>query len=493
MVHERKLGLLCCAFQLRPVTTNSVKPEHFGEMKKLKKKDYLEKQRRHRLAHELDRRARRKARKRQGFKVPPQLPSSHYKREHAVMAFLRSRFRGKNLARYDLASGRWILGIPKIFSLISNPEETLDTINSIVTISHNKQIKSLFLDYSVCEDIDLGASAILDMVVSYLRDEWVTLPGRSILAGVLPNDERLNKILLCTGITKSLSIKGMEPPRHMEEELVRFPLFKGRRKSGSQLVGRQDRDEAASQMVSYVDGCLAKGAGYKLSDDGKRQILKWAGELITNAEEHSGHDEWYAIGYMAPLGAVATQKSDFPIGECRFTVFGFGKSIYESLSGIGTSETKDQISKLVAVHTRKGWFGRKERFSPQDLWTLYALQDGVSRFNLIPGGQSRGKGTVEMIEAFQELGKTLDDRGKPEMVLISGSTRIYFDEIFHLRERGDRMIIAFNDNNDLEEKPDSDHVHSLTGYFPGTVLSMRFFIDKRYLDKHQPGTTKGRV
>jgi hypothetical protein len=59
--------------------------------------------------------------------------------------------------------------------------------------------------------------------------------------------------------------------------------------------------------------------------------------------------------------------------------------------------------------------------------------------------------------------------------------------VYRLKEEqvfgGQRKIIAFNEKNSLENAPDSHHVHSLAGHFPGTILTFRFFIDSRYLDK----------
>ena len=91
-----------------------------------------------------------------------------------------------------------------------------------------------------------------------------------------------------------------------------------------------------------------------------------------------------------------------------------------------------------------------------------------------------------MIRAFQAFGDTLDKNLEPEMTLVSGTSCIRFTKRYQMREvqfeGGSRQIIAFNDANSLEERPDSGHVYSLPGKFPGTLLSFRFFIDKRYLE-----------
>ncbi|MEA3207132.1 MAG: hypothetical protein QOE70_189 [Chthoniobacter sp.] len=69
------------------------------------------------------------------------------------------------------------------------------------------------------------------------------------------------------------------------------------------------------------------------------------------------------------------------------------------------------------------------------------------------------------------------------MVLLSGRTRIHFDKEYRLaQDPNGRWIIAFNADNDLQKRPDPKHVHSMQGFFPGTLLSFRFFIDKRHIE-----------
>jgi len=174
-------------------------------------------------------------------------------------------------------------------------------------------------------------------------------------------------------------------------------------------------------------------------------------------------------------------------GECQLVIFNFGKSIFESLSAPETPEaTRTQVTALVDKHASKSFF-LSQAYSPEDLWTLYALQEGISRFSPVPGEIDRGKGTVKMIQAFQALGATIDQNLHPEMTLVSGSSCIRFTKRYQMREvafeGGSRQIIAFNDTNSLDERPDSSHVHSLQGKFPGTLLTFRFFIDKRYLER----------
>jgi hypothetical protein len=91
-----------------------------------------------------------------------------------------------------------------------------------------------------------------------------------------------------------------------------------------------------------------------------------------------------------------------------------------------------------------------------------------------------------MIQAFQKLGSSAAEP-EPNMTLLSGRTRILFNSKYSLVPvavpGGTRSVIAFNENNDLEDKPDSANVHTVSGTFPGTLLSFKFFVDKGFLEK----------
>jgi len=417
------------------------------------------------------------ARRRQGTRAT-QLPIIHAKSVNVLMNFLRQNFKGKNLAKFDDKNSVWIITIPTVFSFIKNPQETLDTIFSLVEISKHQKISrefSIFFDHSYLKEMDMGASIAFDIVAMNLRKELSMNGINSRFSGRFPESEMLCQILKSMGITKHLNIRGAEPSDIAEQLFVRFPLHIGYGQIGSEFGGQQHREKAATHLVTYLNECLEKASNFSFTDEGQRQILKWAGEIITNAEEHSGHRQWYAIGCMTPhISKEQDAQDGRVIGECQLTIFGFGRSIYESLSSQETSqEMKKAIASLASKHTR--FFNSFEKYSDKDLWTLYALQDGISRFSLEPGKSTRGKGTVEMIEAFENLGSSVDLRCVPEMSLISGSTRIYFNNKYHLREQdvrdGKRKIIAFNENNSLDEKPDSEHVNSLAGHFPGTLLT----------------------
>ena len=48
---------------------------------------------------------------------------------------------------------------------------------------------------------------------------------------------------------------------------------------------------------------------------------------------------------------------------------------------------------------------------------------------------------------------------------------------------GERQIIAFNKENDIYQKPDRTYVRRIKERFPGTIISLRFYLDGRYIRK----------
>jgi hypothetical protein len=220
-----------------------------------------------------------------------------------------------------------------------------------------------------------------------------------------------------------------------------------------------------------------------LTPDGAEYLSKLVSEVLGNAEEHSGHSYWWVCAYLR----MAQPERRF--GDCHITMFCFGKTLAQSLQELPEgSLLRGRVSRLVERHRRKGLFGRG--WEPDDLWTLYALQEGVSRYNVgVEKVGDRGNGTADMIEFFQQLGQSVEGSARPIMCVLSGRTHMVFDGRYRIEvqeaESGEkRRIIALNEQNDLEIPPDPSCVKRLARRFPGTMISLNFFVDPRYLDGH---------
>jgi hypothetical protein len=386
--------------------------------------------------------------------------------------------------------------IPQEFSFINDPDGALACIGRLVDCLRDERVNTLLFDHRNCEHLDLCASAVMDVI--FLRGKSnASLRSRKLTAGgFFSSNDDVNVLLKSNGILKNLNHPSAEAiPPGLKERLRVFELFSGHRTPPEKT---SDAERASTKLVEFFDSCLNM-EGYRLKDEKVSTLVDLIAEVLGNAEEHSGQPDlapsaaWYAIGYHKGSGVPGMG------GECHIVLFNFGESIFQSLASPETSDRlKEEISRLADVHRRRGFFDLvvevtrgllllRTRFWQEDaLWTLYALQEGVSRFRHRPGNEDRGNGTVRMIDFFRKLAS-----GEPRMVILSGRTWILFDGTHSLktiiRNGEERKVIAFNDQNDLNAPPDPRYVRTLDQRFPGTLVSLKFKLRSEDLAKAAEG------
>lgn len=359
---------------------------------------------------------------------------------------------------------------PKVFSFIENPEETLTTMRGVVRAALTRDTRSISIDQEACSLIDHGAESVLSAI---------GLESRAMMGvrfkGSFPKSEKERDIVLATGLPKALGVPLPEPP-----DFLTFPLYKGRG-SRAQAAESGMSERAATRLADYVDQCLAS-YGFELTRSGALYLTSLVGEVLGNAEDHSGQRNAWLSGYLR-------QPPDQPHGDCHISIFNFGRTIAESLDDLpAESLLRRSISDLTERHQR-GTFFRSRRWEPENLMTVFALQDGVSRYNTGKDslGDDRGRGTADLISFFQRLGQAADPSVKPIMCLVSGRTQILFDGTYEMREMpfeaGPARVIAFNDENDIYRPPDPRVVRCLKKPFPGTLISLRFYLDSAHLER----------
>ena len=126
--------------------------------------------------------------------------------------------------------------------------------------------------------------------------------------------------------------------------------------------------------------------------------------------------------------------------------------------------------------TKKGWF-KKATFEEETLWTLYALQEGVTSKE-----KRRGNGSIQYIENFFKLKGDLSKDEESRMVIVSGNTRILFDGEYQITEKeieGNKRrfkMVTFNKSGEINDEPDKNYVTFTPHFFPGTMISARILI-----------------
>jgi hypothetical protein len=309
--------------------------------------------------------------------------------------------------------------IPSVFSFIDNPSETLGTLYRLRSAIEDRHAKQIFFDHSDCKVLDLCASVVTDVLVLRGKRQRQFRGSNFAASGHFSSEPEVNVLLKASGILKHLGVSKAMLPKEVEERLKLCPLHSGRPSPPDQT---SDCELAATKLTQFFDTCLSTEK-YALKDEWKTKLISLITEVLDNCEQHASRDQhWYTIGYFNHLANEAG-------GDCHIVIFNFGDSIYESLQRKDTSASlKAQISDLASQHRSRGLFLRRPKWEEETLWTLYALQEGVSRFTDTPGGEDRGNGTVRMIQFFTDLAGE-----EPKMALVSGKTYILFDGKYKLR------------------------------------------------------------
>ena len=225
------------------------------------------------------------------------------------------------------------------------------------------------------------------------------------------------------------------------------------------------KEKTTRSFVDHINACL-KDHDRRLTDEAVQKLSDYTGEIIANAEDHSGNYDWSIIGYL---------DNDADSHMCEINIFNFGKSISETFRSLKSDAyIMTQISPYLEAHRKKSFFS--PGWNEDDLLTLVALQGHISSKNLNMH-DDRGQGTVDLINFFQKVHSecTCEKNSSARMAILSGSTFILFDGKYMMEAdaRG-RQIIAFNDTNDLNDAPDKKYVYNIDNHFPGTLIAIRF-------------------
>lgn len=371
--------------------------------------------------------------------------------------------------------------IPEVFSLVKNPEEILDFVEDIFKKGSQIGVSEIVLDFRKCKEIDLDASTLLDVYLYALvslkeRCQNIKLNMEGPYWGI---DNNVKHFLKVNGLFSHFNIDvpiGASDEEYNDHSPI-FELVRGH--SNSRASGR-----IATIITEYIDKCL-KLNEYMLTLQGKSNFGQMLGEVVNNCEIHSGKESvWHAIGHYVDKGHERE-------GEVQLVIFDIGDTIYESFKSKDSSKEMQEKFDSLCCHHKK-IFDRN--WDEEALATVFVLQSKISRKrdSQDRNQQDRGTGTIRLIEKFREIGCTADGR-QPVMSIISGKTQILFSGTYKLKDKkfnNDKIfgndnlkIIAFNDENDLYSKPDNKVVRKLKSFFPGTIITMCFYLDKKFMDK----------
>ena len=361
------------------------------------------------------------------------------------------------------------IALPEKFSIIDEPLKCLKTLQGFKALFEDARIEGVLISHENTTEHDLGAEILLGKVAKGCMDFHESQGYRFLIEGKYPDSPGLRRLIRSVGIVKELDIHD-HAIKSSSHENSKVRIFE--RKSGldhDAAIGSLDFKTRATQaFVEHIDQCL-KENGSKLTLAATQELAEYIGEIITNAQDHSGDPNWQIYGYL---------DKDHENRVCEVVIFNYGHTISETFKNLPKEDfARKELNKYLQQHEKTGVF--RMGWSTDSLTNLFALQGSVSSKNK-PSDSTRGHGSISLIEFFQSISDKSDSAppASTKMCVLSGSEHIRFDGKYRLEEElGRPPIIAFNETNDLKKLPDNNYVTKLDGvFFPGTLIAIQFIL-----------------
>lgn len=362
-----------------------------------------------------------------------------------------------------------ILLIPKVFSITDNYNETTLFFKRILNSLYQTPSEEIKIDFKDCIQMDICASMCMDIILadfikyhSQCRKDGHRMKIHSIIP-INVNSYNIKKILFSVGTYKNLKGFEIDFPN-----LKPFPIIIGD-KNNPKL--REKREVDITKTIDYIIECLGE-LKRTLTNKAESNLYKAVGEIVINAEEHSDKTKRYIIGYFEKIETSDEEN----YGILNLSILNFGRTFYETFKESKNDDVTKQMKSISKKYTTNGLF-KKKKFEEETLWTLYALQDGVTSTK----DWKRGNGAIRFIESFFDLKGNSPNDDISKMVITTGHTQIIFDGKYQItkQKRNDTFfkMMTFNDSENIEDMPDEKYVKYQENFFPGTVISVKLRLD----------------
>jgi hypothetical protein len=392
---------------------------------------------------------------------------AHDKPSEYTSMVLKSMAQTAMSSKNRYSTGMAELKVPDEFCFSRNPDEAIEFINRVYACATNTSISELHFDHTNCEVMGVCASTIMDIILLQCK-KWrdsikkpITYSGNLLRDGRISKNTEVDRLLKASGILKHLNV--YDKPIDAVECLS--------------LIKNGASSFVAESAIDYINRSLARH-NLVLTPEGANYFGQLLGEISDNCSQHGGNEAvWYTLGHYS-------FNKNTSEGKCQLVILDFGNTIYEGLKNTATNSMKKKIDKYV----RKSWSLFPKRDSEETLYTLFSLQQRVSRFE--QKGAVRGNGTITFIDAFQNLFNDESSAKRSMLSITSGRCSILFDGTYTLQEEvyptGYRnKTIAFNKENKLNVPPDKKYVRTLKNKFPGTIISMELYINNALIGRKE--------
>jgi hypothetical protein len=369
--------------------------------------------------------------------------------------------------------------IPNVFSLERNYNESIDVLWQLRKTIYPFSFRQIIIDFSDCKKIDFGILFLTKVVLEEYIETIKKLQKKLVIIHVISeikiNPSKVDSVnfkLLANNLITSINAK--------DDEFIPIStlnLIKGTR--SQKHYAENKKGSATTKIRRYINEGL-KRHSFILSNKGEGLLDGLISEILNNAEDHSPFNTWYAFGNLFETNPKS-QPSNV-VGEINLAFLNFGYSIYDGfeLTQEDNFEVYSDMEKMHHIVKHNSLFTNK--LTKENLFTLYALQEGFSRLRYLK--ESRGTGTMKFITSFLELGDYQDVKKDfiPRLLIYSGNTCLKCDNKFKPFCIDDVYYLSLNSEGKLTLPPENSHLFDLDYRFPGTLLIVKIYLNKNHLN-----------
>jgi len=383
----------------------------------------------------------------------------------------------------DIEPSTNLIKIPGNFSFCNNYDECFPIIREFASAIYHHMGEQIILDFSNCKNSDTPALFMLQVIrleiLEMIKQIQVKLRYHHLIPQITirrSQSKNVSRLLTVTGFIPK------EPSSNTNDDSNLEPIDDLGYLKGSKPQKHYAENKKApytKKVVEYINECLLKH-GYCFGIEGVNMFEGIVGEVLSNAEDHSIYPNWYITANFSQEDFNA--GPNFKVGEVNLTILNFGLSMYDAFystkddNDVMFSSVENFVSEMLENHP-------KSKFSSENIFTMALLQDQVSRLKF--ADESRGTGTIKFINSFLDLGDFANkERGyTPNLSIFTGKTHISCDNTCKPFLKHGLYCLALNVEQDLKVPPDKAYLKQLNQAFPGTLISVKIYLNKAHLDR----------
>lgn len=368
-----------------------------------------------------------------------------------------------------------IIDAPESFSFKKDFDGCILFYKEVVSSFILSKTKKIIIRFAGCKHSSIACFSLLEVILAdldrikanYNRNRHI-ICNKEIVVERSEKSIKTNKYLH--------AFLGIKLPEEQNDgsRFLKLPMQVGKRKNYKD----NPKTRVSSTIVQFVNHSV-EGAGVTLKIEGRRAIEGLIGEVLGNAEDHSEpYSEWYVDAI-----SFAENQNNTDVIELNLSIMNVGPSMYEGFEATKKDnvENYSKCQKLYDLHRQQ--FTIFHSFNRESLFTLYMLDDGISRLKY--QDESHGNGTTRFLESFISLGSFGAENPKfnSQLNVISGHSIVTCDNQLHAVRTGNVIVLPLNNNKDFKKLPEKEYLSYNLSYFPGTILECHIYLNKDYFEK----------